>query len=229
MNGMFMTEKVLKEDGTTYDEYANSISDSLVKHLLYYLSNKTAGIVFKQSSTSGGTSITFTPNYPESNAVGNLPLVSIYTETPGSRQLTFGGIIANMSGNVIRGRCATFGIWFDIWGRSTQETNSLAGLVKLLLDDAIHDTDFVFGRGIDDVQFRGSSNREFDISDNYVNDISHLDTSINMRRQQMLYDVQFNYRIGLGNTPQLGGIGTILEDLSTNKVVQSIGFNVDFA
>lgn len=234
MNGMFITEKVLTDDGSTYDTFINGVTDALIKHLIYYLKGKTASVVFKQSNTSSGTSITFTPNYPENNAMQNLPMVAIYSEQPFSERLTYGGIAKSFKGNKIRGRNARFDVWFDVWARTTQETNALAGLVKLLLDDAIEDTDFVYGRGIDDIVFKGSSNREFDISDNYVNDVSHIDTSINMRRQQMLYQVLFNYRIGLSTIPLtvddpiLSGIGSYSGDLDTNTVIQSLGFNVDF-
>jgi hypothetical protein len=236
MNGLFLTEEILKTDLVATEE-ANGITDAVTKHLIYYLSSKFDGVIFKTSDTSSGTSVTFVGKYPESRVIAHMPIVSIYTDIPNTRRMSMGSIIGNINGNLIRGNNAKYNVTFDIWGRTAEEMNIINGYVKQILDDSVFDDEFIFVRGFNDVIYQGSSNREFDIADNYVNDVSHLDSSIRYKRNQLLYEISFTYRLLIETMPTeetyeldptLQSIATIEGDMTTSVSIQSTGFNINF-
>lgn len=234
MNGLFIIESVLKDDLETYED-ASGITDACIKHIIYYLKGKFSGVVLKQSDTSGGTTVSFVGKYPESRLVELAPVVSIYTDDPITERITMGSIVGSFGGKLVKSNNANYIIFFDIWGRTPQEMNIINGYIKQVLEDAVFDNEFIFTRGFNNVTYIGASNREFDIADNYVNDVSHLDSSIRYRRNQMLYEFEFLYRMILETIPtSLGEIDNSLEtissyegDLTTNLKIQSTGININ--
>ena len=197
-NGHFLNENILKDDGVTYEE-AVSVNDAIVKHFIYYLKTKFNEALIYQSSTSAGTQVTIIGRYPEKERLVDIaPAVIVSIDEEDSAPLTVGSNHLQISGNPIKGRSGKFRILFDCWAHNLQEINIVLGITKRILDDASFDDEMLFTRGINHVKYAGTDQREFDVSDNYANYVSHEEASVNIRRRQVLYDIEFIYRVYLG-------------------------------
>lgn len=199
--GTFLNESVLEADNITMS-IAQSVSRAVVDHLIYYLRSFFSDTIFQYSPTSGNTTVTIYGKYPENYANANYPAIIIYIQNNSSEQFFFGDIARNYgnSEELIYARQGNYELICDVWGRTQLEVEAVSGALIRIFDDANHDMKFL-RRGFSDVQYFGTLGREFDISDKIVQTVSHLDSSINIRREQIVIRTGFFYRIQIPRTP----------------------------
>jgi len=196
IGGMLINEEVFGADNLTLN-LAQSVSRAVVDHLIYYLRSFFSDVVFQYSATSGNTSVTIYGKYPENYANANYPCIIIYVQNNMSKQQFIGDIAsANPNGETVSARRGDYEIIFDVWGRTQLEVEAVSGAVIRIFDDANHDLSFL-KRGFSDAKYFGTLGREFDITDKIVQTVSHLDSSINVRREQVVIRAGFFYRIAI--------------------------------
>lgn len=190
-----LNESVLKDDGVTY-KIATSVERAVVDHMVYYLRGYFSDVIFQYSSTSTGTTVDITGKYPEDMANINFPRVVVYVPQKNTQQLFMGDVIFDTEGEVIYGRNGLFEIIFDVWGRTQFEVEAVTGALLSIFDGVNRDVDFL-SRGFGNTRYMGTLGREFDISDKIVQTVSHLDSSINIRREQLVIRSEFFYRVSI--------------------------------
>ena len=197
MNGALLNENVLKNDGVTR-VLAQSVNRAVINHFVYFLRKYFANIVFKHSAYSTGTTLTVRGKYPESFAFNDYPICVVYSKEYGTQQMFMGDTHFSLNGEEIASRYGDFQVTFDCWGRTQEEIETITGALARVFDGLNHDNEFL-KRGFELLQYRATLGREFDITDKIVETVSHLDTAINVRREQIVYDVSFFYRIKMQN------------------------------
>ena len=194
IGGMLLNEEVFGADNATLN-LSQSVSRAVVDHLIYYLRSFFSDVIFQYSATSGNTTVTIYGKYPENYANANYPCIIIYVQNNMSKQSFIGDVAMNQpSGEMIKARRGDYEIIFDVWGRTQLEVEAISGAVIRIFDDANHDLNFI-RRGFSDAKYFGTLGREFDITDKIVQTVSHLDSSINVRREQVVIRAGFFYRI----------------------------------
>ncbi len=202
--GAYLNENVLRQDNTEL-KLSTSINRAVVDHMVYYLRNYFSGVIFTHSSTSGNTSVTIKGKYPETYVNSDYPAIIVLVQSSPTNQEFLGDVSGN-DGEVIYSRLAQYEMQFDVWGRTVFEVDAVVGSLSRIFDDANHDTNFM-KRGFSSITFMNTLGREFDISDKIVQTVSHLDSSINIRREQLVYRLEFRYKIALPKE-LVGGGGT---------------------
>ena len=200
VGGTFLDEQILKDDELT-TTIAVSVSRAVIDHLIYYLRSFFSDTIFQYSATSGNTTVTIYGKYPENYANANYPAIIIYIQNNMSKQVFIGDVSRNYGGGeVVHARQGSYEIIFDVWGRTQLEVEAVSGALIRIFDDANHDILFL-RRGFSDAKYFGTLGREFDITDKIVQTVSHLDSSINVRREQILLRTNFFYRILIPKIP----------------------------
>ena len=190
---MLINENVLGQDNATMN-LSQSVSRAIIDHLIYYLRSFFSGTVFQYSPTSGNTTVTIYGKYPENYANANYPAIIPYIQNNMSTQSFIGDVAMGNSGEVIYARRGDYEVIFDVWGRTQLEIEAVSGAIIRIFDDANHDVQFL-RRGFSDSKYYGTLGREFDITDKIVQTVSHLDASINVRREQVVMRMGFFYRL----------------------------------
>ncbi len=195
IGGLLLNESVLGQDNETMN-LSQSVSRAVIDHLIYYLRSFFSGTVFQYSPTSGNTSVTIYGKYPENYANANYPAIIPYIQNNMSRQSFIGDVALNHgnAGELVYARRGDYEVIFDVWGRTQLEVEAISGAIIRIFDDANHDSDFI-KRGFSDCKYYGTLGREFDITDKIVQTVSHLDSSINVRREQVVMRMGFFYRM----------------------------------
>ncbi len=185
--GKILTDLIEDDQGNYVISKSNTIS--VINHLIFYLKKKLSQFNVKYSSTSSGVTINITAKYPEMIVEGNLPLVSIYVDSiTNMNNGVVGNVIIDDDGQIIYGRRVTYSMIFDIWAKSEMDLDHVMGMIQTILEYAENDNDFV-KRGFHECKVRNTLSREFDITDKIVQTVSHLDSSINIRRDQLIVDI----------------------------------------
>lgn len=197
--GSTLSENVLKSDDINR-AVAQSVNRAVINHFVYFLRKYFANIVFKHSAYSSGTTLTIRGKYPESFAFNDYPICVVYSKEYGTEQMFMGDIHFNLNGEEVHSRYGNFQVTFDCWGRTQEEIETITGSLARTFDGLNNDVDFI-KRGFDTLKYRATLGREFDITDKIVETVSHLDTAINVRREQIVYDVSFFYKIRLPIIP----------------------------
>lgn len=195
---LLLNERVLKDDGSTYT-IATSINRAIVDHIVYYFREYLSDVIFQMSSVSSNTSVTIYGKYPEKLTINDYPIIVIYIQSNNTNQMFLGDTIANTGISEFYARQGDYEIVADVWARNQLEQETLTGMVVRLIGDMNTDINFL-KRGFQDVKYMGTLGREFDITDKIVQTVSHLDSSINIRREQVVFRTGFFYRIRMPKT-----------------------------
>ena len=199
LQGALLAENVLKNDGVT-KAVAQSVNRAVINHFVYFLRSYLSDVVFKHSAYSTGTTLKVRGKYPETFAFNDYPIVVIYSKEYGTQQMFMGDRHFQLNSEGVFSRMGSFQVTFDCWGRTQEEIETITGSLARLFDGFNNDMDFL-KRGFDNLEYRATLGREFDITDKIVETVSHLDTAINVRREQIVYDVNFFYRIRMPKIP----------------------------
>ena len=193
LNGSLLAENVLKSDGVNR-AVAQSVNRAVINHFVYHLRSYFSNVIFKHSAYSTGTTLTIRGKYPESFGFNDYPICVIYSKEYGTQQMFMGDRHYNFHDEEVFSRLGQFQVTFDVWGRTQEEIETITGSLARLFDGLNNDDTFL-ARGFDNLVYRATLGREFDITDKIVETVSHLDTAINVRREEIVYDVNFFYRI----------------------------------
>ena len=214
----FLNEEILKDDNISYT-VASSISRAVVDHLIYYLRYIFSDVVFQYSSTSGSTSVSILGKYPETYSNTKFPSIIVYVQNYKTDSIFIGDNSKRYGSEMIKAKSGLYEVIFDVWGRTQLEIEAVSGALIRILDDANHDHNFL-KRGFTSTRYIGTLGREFDITDKIVQTVSHLDTSINVRREQVVFQFEFLYRI---NIPKVSTNNYITSPTFSLSVEQSDG------
>jgi len=208
--GAILNENVLQQNLIDY-KLSTSVNRAVVDHMVYYLRNYFSGVIFTHSSTSGNTTITVKGKYPETYVNDDYPSIIVLVQSSPTEQEFLGDVMGD-DGEIVYTRKAVYEMQFDVWGRTVFEVDAVVGSLSRIFDDANHDSNFM-KRGFSVMTFMHTLGREFDISDKIVQTVSHLDSSINIRREQLVYRTEFRYKINLPKE-LVGGGGSEVDFIS---------------
>jgi hypothetical protein len=196
-DGALLNENVLNTASGTY-LLAQSMDIALRNHFIFEAKDYFSDVVWQWSTTSAGTSLLFYSRYPDK--IVEFPTAIIYTQNSDADEGAMGDIYMVSNGSqMVYAKKAKYEMVIDIWTRTITELDGIVGSLIRWLNDLNHNMSFI-QRGVQYVDTARRMGREFDITDKIVQTVSHLDSAIRVRREQIVFMCEFYYRIRMPKT-----------------------------
>jgi hypothetical protein len=191
--GGVLTEVVL--NNSLVPEVASSIERAAIDHLIRISRSFFSGVVMKMTSQSSGTMLEIRGKYSEQLILEqDRPTLLIYLANHDSESLFIGDVFTVWEGNVIYGKLATYNVFFDVFSRNQMELETIVSNVKRMAEGFNRNEEFI-SKGFISSRYLSTFAREYDVTDKIVQQVSHLDTAVNIRRNQVIFEIKFIYQI----------------------------------
>jgi len=182
------------------DNIPNQTEDSgaielIIAHLIDYLQSEFPK--FKMSSTSSGTDVSFTFDYPQDKSLEiMLPVIAISTRDDEHYQDSMGYIqhYNKETGDISYGIQIKTTIQFDIWSRNPREKAFIQGVLLNMLHAGMVNFNLRH-RGVQVIEFVRSIPRGYDQTDRVLQFHTHQIGSDEIFRQVMEFDFIYDHRL----------------------------------
>lgn len=187
--------EIYLKDNVNNEERDSGIIELLIAHLIDYLSSEFPN--FKQSSTSTGSRVSFSYDYPQDSSLEiNLPIIAMSTRDDEHYQDSMGYIqyYNEEAGEIVYGIQARTTIQFDIWARSPREKAFIQGILTNMLHSGMVNNNLRH-RGIQIIEFVKSIPRGYDQTDRVLQFHTHQIGSDEIFRQVMEFNFIYDHRL----------------------------------